>query len=120
MSYTTFALSGLEVTPDAIAPDGAVTVSATVQNTGARAGDEVVQLYIRDKAASVTRPVRELKGFQRVRLRPGERRTVRFTLGPDELEIWGIDDEWVVEPGTFDVWVATSSEGGLKGAFSVR
>jgi beta-glucosidase len=74
-----------------------------VANTGQRAGDEVVQLYVRDDAASVTRPLLELKRFQRVTLRPGERRTVRFTLTPEDLSVWNLQMRHVVEPGTFTI-----------------
>ena len=119
LSYTDFELSGLEVTPSSIPADGTVTVRATVSNTGRRAGDEVVQLYIRDRVASVTRPVRELRGFERVTLARGESRELTFTLDRDELGFWNTEGEFVVEPGEFDVWVADSSEGGLHGTFTV-
>ena len=78
-------------------------VQVDVTNTGSRAGDEVVQLYVRDDEASVTRPVIELKGFQRVTLAPGERRTLTFTLQPDDLALWNADMKRVVEPGTFTI-----------------
>jgi beta-glucosidase len=77
---------------------------------GQRAGDEVAQLYIRDVAASVTRPVKELKGFQRVSLQPGETKRVEFTLDPERLSIWNSEMKFVVEPGEFKVMVGTSSE----------
>jgi beta-glucosidase len=79
-----------------------------------------VQLYIRDLVASVVRPVKELKGFTRVSLEPGERQTVQFTLGPRELGLYNQDMEWAVEPGVFRVWVGWSSEEGLEGSFIVR
>jgi beta-glucosidase len=109
LSYTTFKLENLKLVPDRIGVGGRATVSVDVANTGQRKGDEVVQLYIRDKVASVTRPVKELRGFERVTLAPGERRTLSFTLGPEAL---GMTDEHmnrVVEPGRFDVMVGTSS-----------
>jgi Fibronectin type III-like domain len=96
-----------------------LTASVEVENTGRRAGDEVVQLYIRDVAASVTRPVRELKGFERVTLRPGEKRRVTFTLTPDDLGFYNRELRFVVEPGTFKVFAGTSSEGGLEASFEV-
>jgi beta-glucosidase len=120
LSYTRFRLSGLQITPAAIRADGRVAVAATVENVGSRAGDEVVQLYVRDPVASVTRPVQELKGFQRVPLRPGESRRVEFSLGRAELSFFGRDMKWVVEPGRFDVHVGDSSVGGLTGSFEVR
>ncbi len=108
LSYTTFRIDNLGVAPAKIGPGGRATVTADVANTGARAGDEVVQLYIRDRVSSVTRPSRELRGFQRVGLAPGEKKTVTFTLGPEALALY---DEWmvrVVEPGLFDVMVGSS------------
>ena len=91
----------------------------TVTNTGQRAGDEVVQLYVRRRAASVTRPVAELKGFARVTLAPGEKRRVDFTLGPDELGYLKRDMKFGVEPGSYDVFVGTSSAGGPAARLSV-
>jgi beta-glucosidase len=109
LSYTQFQLSNLRLSQRTIRPDGRVTVSVDVTNTGKRVGDEVVQLYIRDVAASVTRPVRELKGFQRVTLRPGEKRMVEFTLTPALLGLYNREMRFVVEPGEFKVMVGTSS-----------
>src|SRR5918911_2939694 len=83
LSYTQFQLSNLTLSAPSIRPDGTLSASVDVKNVGQRAGDEVVQLYIRDVAASVTRPVKELKGFRRISLRPGESKTVTFTLGPN-------------------------------------
>jgi len=110
LSYTTFAYSAPMVTPARIPPDGRATVSVEVTNTGSRAGDEVVQLYIRAEVSRATRPVMELKGFRRVTLKPGERRTVTFELGPDQLSYHGPDMKRVVEPGRFRVMVGGSSE----------
>ena len=90
-----------------------------VENVGRRAGDEVVQLYIRAAAAGVTRPVKELKGFERVTLRPGERRRVEFTLTPGQLGCYNRALRFVVEPGTFKVTAGTSSVGGLEATFEV-
>ena len=78
-------------------------------NTGGRSGDEVVQLYVRDDVASVTRPVRELRGFERIALEPGQKRTVSFTLRPEQLAFYDQRMRRVVEPGLFTVWVGTSS-----------
>jgi beta-glucosidase len=109
LSYTTFAYSAPTVTPTRITPDGRATVSVDVTNTGKRSGDEVVQLYIRAEVSRATRPVMELKGFKRVTLKPGEKRTVTFELGPDELSYHGPDMKRVVEPGRFQVMVGGSS-----------
>src|SRR5688572_953990 len=108
LSYTSFALDELRVASPSVAPDGRSEVSVRVTNTGKRAGDEVVQLYIRDQVSSVTRPVKELRGFERVTLTPGESKRVTFTLGPDELSMIDRRMQRVVEPGRFDVMVGTS------------
>lgn len=103
-----------------LAWDGTLTVRATVTNRGARAAEEVVQLYIHDRAASITRPVRELKGFQKIALKPGESREVQFTLRRPDLLFIGIDEKPVVEPGMFDLWVAPSAEAeGVRGSFEL-
>jgi beta-glucosidase len=110
LSYTTFAIGELRVEPAVIGPQGRARVTTSVTNTGGRAGDEVVQLYVHDRVSSVTRPVQELRGFERVSLAPGESKTVTFTLGPEALSLIDEDMRRVVEPGTFDVLVGASSE----------
>lgn len=109
LSYTTYEYSDLKVSPSRIGPGGSAQVSVTVRNTGRRAGDEIVQLYIRDLVSSVTRPVKELKDFRRITLAPGEARTVTFTITPDKLAFYNLNMERVVEPGWFDIMVGTSS-----------
>ncbi len=109
LSYTQFRLSNLQTSAQRIRPDGRLTVGVDVENTGQRAGDEVVQLYIRNVAASVTRPVKELKGFQRVTLRPGEKRRLEFTLTPELLGFYNREMRFVVESGEFKVMAGTSS-----------
>ena len=109
LSYTTFSYSDPTVSPARIPPDGRATVSVEVTNTGERAGDEVVQLYIRDEVSRATRPVMELKGFRRITLAPGERRTVTFEVGPEQLSYHGPDLKRVVEPGRFRLMVGGSS-----------
>lgn len=120
LSYTSFTVSNPLLSSATIGADGTVTVRATVTNTGTRAGDEVVQCYVRDRAATVTRPVRELKGFQRVALQPGEKREVTFTLGQRELGFYDQTMKWVVEPGEFDVFVGNSSNAEATARFTVR
>jgi beta-glucosidase len=121
LSYTTFEYSNLRITPGEIDAAGTVTIRCDVRNTGARAGDEVVQLYVRDVLASVARPVIELKGFRRVPLAPGAMTTVTFTLGPDALRMLDRDMRWVVEPGVFRVLIGASSKDlRLRGEFVVR
>ena len=109
LSYTTFEYSGLSVSPDSIGTSGSVAVSVQVTNTGKVRGDEVVQLYIRDEVSSVTRPVKELKGFRRITLDPGEMQTVEFTLGQDAFSFLNRNMKLVVEPGTFKIMVGGNS-----------
>jgi beta-glucosidase len=109
LSYTSFDISAPRLSAQTIKPDGSVDVSVDVKNTGSRAGDEVVQLYIHQQVSSVTRPVKELKGFKRVTLQPGESRTLTFTLTPRALQFWNLDMKRVVEPGAFDIMVGPDS-----------
>ena len=111
LSYTSFKLDSVKVDPPKIGAAGRATVTVDVTNTGARAGDEVVQLYVHGRVASVTRPVKELRGFERVSLAPGEKKTVRFTLGPEALRFTDENMARVVEPGLFDVMLGNSSTG---------
>jgi beta-glucosidase len=120
LSYTTFGYANLRVTPAAIAATGTVTVQVDVTNTGKRAGDEVVQLYIRDEVSSVTRPVKELRGFERVPLQPGETSTLSFKLGPEALQFYNRDMKRVVEPGKFMVMVGPNSVDLKSATFEVK
>ena len=110
LSYTTFTYANLRLSSTQIRAADSLVVQVDVTNSGQRAGDEVVQLYVRDDVASVTRPVRELRGFERVSLRPGETRTVSFTLRPADLAFYDLQMAHVVEPGFFTVWTGTSSQ----------
>ena len=110
LSYTKFDYSNLRITPQQSRPEGNVEVSADVKNAGGREGDEVVQLYIHRKTGSVATPVKQLKGFERISLRPGEVKSVAFTLTPEDLALLNVDMHWVVEPGTIDVLVGASSQ----------
>ncbi|MEA3057681.1 MAG: beta-glucosidase, partial [Sphingomonadales bacterium] len=109
LSYTRFDISAPRVVTPAIGSGQSAQVEVDVANTGSRAGDEVVQLYVRDDEASVTRPVIELKRFQRVTLAPGEKRTIRFDLQPGDLALWNADMKHVVEPGTFTIYAGPNS-----------
>jgi beta-glucosidase len=120
LSYTTFVMTNLRLGATTIGPADTLSVSVDVENTGKRAGDEVVQLYLQDVTASVTRPVQELKGFRRITLAPGERRTVQFSLTQEHLGFYNRDMKWIVEPGEFTVRVSNSSTGGLTDRFEVR
>ena len=109
LSYTSFEIGAPRLSSPSIPAGGQVTVSVDVRNTGQRAGEDVVQLYIRDQVSSVTRPVKELKGFQRVSLKPGEQKTLTFTLGPQALGFWNEQMKRVVEPGAFDIMSGDNS-----------
>ena len=119
LSYTGFGFDNLKVTPTAPV-GGSIEMTVDVTNTGKRVGDAVVQLYIHQRAGSASRPVRQLKGFERVSLDPGAKQTVHFVLGKDELEFWSPSKKmWVVEPEQFDVWVGGDSSAALHGEFRV-
>jgi len=109
LSYTAFALGEPRLSKKKIRKDASAKVTVDVTNTGVRAGTETVQLYIRDVVSSVTRPVKELKGFRKVRLAPGETTTVTFDITPDLLRFWDVDMKYLVEPGDFTIMVGTSS-----------
>jgi beta-glucosidase len=121
LSYTKFAFSGLRLNKAEVKAGEAVDVAVDVENTGSRAGDEVAQLYIHQQAGSASRPVRELKGFERITLAPGEKKTVHFTLGRNELSYWSsAEKKWVLEPENFDVWVGEDSTATLHANFRVN
>jgi beta-glucosidase len=115
LSYTTFAYSDLSI--DSSDPKR-ISVEVTVTNTGDRTGEEVVQLYIHDKVASVVRPVKELKGFKKIKLAPKSSQKVQFSLTDKELGFFNNNYEFVVEPGEFEVMVGTDSQNGLHGSFT--
>jgi beta-glucosidase len=118
LSYTNFSYDNLKLSAAEAKVGGSVDVSVDVANTGGRAGDAVVQVYIHQRAGSASRPVRQLKGFQRVNLAAGAKQTLHFTLGPDELQFWSpATKQWVVEPEQFDVWVGGDSTAKLHGEF---
>ena len=121
LSYTTFAYSDLQIDNPVIGVQGSVRLSCRVKNTGGVAGDEVVQLYLRDEVSSVTTYVKVLRGFERIHLKPGEEKEVSFVLTPQDLGLWNRDNRFVVEPGGFTVMVGSSSEDiRLKGRFEVK
>ncbi len=121
LSYTSFEYSNLKITPEIIGPDGEVNVSVEVKNTGKRDGSEVVQLYIDDLISSMSRPAKELKGFEKINLAAGEKKTVRFTLTSENLSFLGKYLEPVVEPGMFKVMVGSSSKDiRVEGEFEVK
>jgi beta-glucosidase len=110
LSYTTFKFDSLKVEPQQILPGATAKVTVDVTNTGSREGDEVAELYLHQRVASVTQPVMKLTGFERVTLKPGEKRSVQFNVTPDMLKIWDINVHYVIEPGVFDLMVGPSSD----------
>lgn len=120
LSYTTFEFSNLKVSAEKIKVGASLTVSVDVTNTGKVAGDEVAQLYIHQKYGTDTRPIRELKGFERITLQPGEKKTVTFTLGANELTYWSSNaGKWIQDPASFDLWAGSDSQASLHAEFEV-
>jgi beta-glucosidase len=117
LSYTKFQYSNLKLSTKVLNSTSTISVSADVQNIGNFETDEIVQLYIRDRVGSITRPVKELKGFKKIRLMPGETKSVQFEIAPADLEFFN-GEEFVTEPGDFDVWIGPNSVDGLKGEFA--
>jgi beta-glucosidase len=111
LSYTTFAYSDMQATPPAAGSKDDVMVSARVTNTGKVEGDEVAQLYLREDISSVVMPVKSLKGFQRIHLKPGEAQTVVFHVPQEQLAVWNPMQKWAIEPGAYTVWVGGQSDG---------
>ena len=120
LSYTSFTIRDLKLDTTQIQPNSSLEATADVENTGSVPGDEVVQLYTHQRAGSAVRPVRELKGFERVALQPGQSKIVHFTIGPHELQFWSpATKAWAVEPGEFDLWVGDDSRASLHQSFEV-
>ncbi len=120
LSYTTFKFDNVRLTRTSIKSGDATEVDVDVTNTGSTAGDAVAQVYIHQRAGSASRPVRQLKGFRRVTLKPGETQTLKFSLGKDELQFWSPQTKaWGVEPGTFDVWAGDDSAATLHAELTV-
>ena len=120
LSYTTFEVSNLRLSRSSVGRNGSLQASVDVSNTGGRRGDEVVQLYIHDPVASISQPVRRLRGFERVRLARGETRTVTFTLDKSDFGFYDNSGDFVVEPGRIDVYAGNSSKADMTASFEVR
>jgi beta-glucosidase len=120
LSYTTFEYSNLQLSNNVLEQNGQITVSADVTNTGDRAGEEVVQLYIRDLVGSLSRPVKELKGFEKITLEPGQQKSVTFSVSPDDLAFYGASGEWKAEPGKFKLWLGPHSAKGMETSFELQ
>jgi beta-glucosidase len=119
LSYTKFSVSNLRLSSSTVSKNGSLTASVDVTNTGDREGDEVVQLYIHDPVASISQPVRRLRGFQRVTLKPGENQTVTFTLDRSDFGFYDNRGKFVVEPGRIDVYAGDSSNADQTQSFTV-
>ena len=119
LSYTKFDYGKIQLSAEQISYDGKLTASIDVKNIGDYDGEEVVQLYIRDDVASVTRPVKELKGFKKIFLKKGESEKVEFEIGKDQLAFYDVNMKWAVEPGTFKVYIGTNSEDYKEASFSL-
>ena len=119
LTYTKFKYSGVKA-DSTLAKDGTLHVSATVENTGKREGTEVVQLYVHDRVAPTSRPVRELKGFQRVTLAPGEHKTVDFAVKANDLGSYDPEMHWIVPAGIYDLWIAPDAVSGVAGTFEIQ
>lgn len=120
LSYTQFKIADLQLSATRIPTAGRLVVSVNVENVGKRSGDEVVQLYIRDVAASMTRPVKELKGFQRIALQPGQKKRIEFLVTADDLGFWNREMRFTVEPGEFKVMVGANSENLTEATFEIE
>lgn len=120
LSYTTFAYSNLRINKQQMNENDEAIVSIDVQNTGMRSGSEIVQMYITDDYSSLTRPVKELRGFKRINLLPGEKQTVSFKINKDALAFWNMDNKWVVEPGSFTIAVGASSQKNNKVKLEIK
>jgi beta-glucosidase len=119
MTYTTFQYTNLRVDTPTVSPTGTIRLSADIHNAGQREGTEVVQLYVHDRIAPTSRPVRELKGFTRVALAPGQSKTVEFSVAANDVGSYDSHMRWVVPAGTYDVWVAPNAAEGIQGSFEV-
>ncbi len=119
LTYTTFQYSNLRIEAPTVAPTGILRVTAELQNTGQRVGTEVVQFYVHDRVAPTSRPVRELKGFSRVTLAPGEHKTVEFSVTANDLGSYDPSMKWIVPAGAYDVWIAPNAVEGVQGEFQI-
>jgi beta-glucosidase len=119
LSYTSFKYDNLKLSKSKFSKNEEMVVRVQLTNTGSKDGEEVVQLYIRDLAGSVTRPVRELKGFEKVALKAGESKIITFTINAKVLQFYTANNKWEVEPGDFYIWIGGSSDAKLKSSFTV-
>ena len=114
-----FEYKNLKLNKNSIPYNGEIQATVEVSNTGSRDGEEVIQLYIRDLIGSLTRPIKELKGFQKIMIKAGETKTVQFTINAEMLQFYTVNKKWEVEPGDFNVWIGGDSRTSLKQLFTV-
>ena len=119
LSYTEFKYKNLRLSSNEMSTDGAITVSADIKNVGNYETEEIVQFYVHDKVGSITRPIKELKGFEKINIKPGDVKTVNFELKAEDLQFFNGDD-YVIESGDFEVWIGPNSDEGLKGTFMLK
>jgi beta-glucosidase len=119
LTYGTFGYSNLKVLTEKVTPTGEVRVQAEIENLGRRTATEIAQFYVHDRIAPTSRPVRELKGFQRVTLQPGEKKTVELTVNATDLGSYDADFHWIVPHGPYDVWIAPNAAEGVRGTFEI-
>ena len=119
LSYTNFSLSDVKLSSKTLTPGATLTASVTLKNTGQRDGETVVQLYLRDVTASMSRPVKSLKNFEKVMLKAGEQKVVQFTLSEDDLKFYNADLKYVAEPGEFDVQIGLDSQNVQQNSFQL-
>lgn len=119
LSYTEFKYDNLKLSSNEMSTDGSITLSADIKNVGNYEAEEIVQLYVHDKVGSITRPIKELKGFEKINLRPGDVKNVSFELKAEDLQFFNGDD-YIIEPGDFEVWIGPNSDQGLKGSFVLK
>jgi beta-glucosidase len=120
LSYSKFDYSNLKLSADSFSGDGKITVSVDIKNIGKVAGKEVAQMYIRDLFGSLTRPVRELKGFELITLQPNETKTVSFQIDKKTIEFYTANNKWEAETGDFKVFVGSNSDAALEGNFQYK
>ncbi|MBI5471569.1 MAG: glycoside hydrolase family 3 C-terminal domain-containing protein, partial [Ignavibacteriae bacterium] len=120
LSYTSYSYSNLKLSSSTLSANQELKISVDVKNDGKMAGKEIVQLYIQDEVASVTRPVKELKGFRKILLKPGELKSVDFTLTPEDLQFYNLEMKRVIEPGFFNVFVGGNSDDVIAAQFEFR
>lgn len=121
LSYTSFKIANLRLDKSVFGPDDKIKVTVDVTNTGSQVGDEILQIYAHQNYGTASRPVRELKGFTRITLKPAQTSVVSFTLGREELQYWSADSRgWVVDPAKFDLWVGDSSTADLHAQFEIK